>query len=181
MSDTIQIVQCYSCGEQHGAVQLQPYVKPSPPWTHWFCCPTNGDPVPLTLIYQENQPEQAVELNRRVVSDFAKAYGNGRWLAAIFFVDGDKVYSGINASEWPHKEYETALALLQQHAEKHGGLPKPEPLPRAARSVKMAMPAAAMGLTPPGAPQAIKPEPVYTERPIDNEGSAEPAEADATA
>jgi hypothetical protein len=124
---SLQIVECYSCRQQHGAVELKAFAKPPEPWTHFYVCPTNGDPVPVALKMRNGN---AIEYLRKVVADLDTAQVRGRWLSAIFYIQED---GGVmllhNQFDWPHKAFETAIDLFKQQAAKSGGLPEAGPLP----------------------------------------------------
>lgn len=130
---TLQVLTCYSCGEKHDGVALHAFNKPAEPWSHWYSCPTNGDPVPLSVGFKDELP---VEYPRRVIGDLDRAMQHGKFLAVIFYVDAKGVvYCQWNAQDFPHAAFEACQKLFAEQCAKNGGLPAPlEPLPRANNS-----------------------------------------------
>lgn len=128
----LRIIDCYSCHGGHDHQPITPYRTENPPWTHWFLCPTNNEPVPMTISLKNDSP---VETSRKILADLDEAFGNGAMLCAIFFPVRGKLELRWHTNKFPHSQFEPAVNLLREHHEKHGGLPAPTPLPRAEKKV----------------------------------------------
>lgn len=88
---TIDVNICAACGERHEELKLHPYVNAYPPFTHWYSCPTNTDPVPITVMMHNKHP---VELNTRVMRDMLQAqlHGQAAFIVASV-VSGRLIYN----------------------------------------------------------------------------------------
>ena len=124
------IHDCYSCHERHDHVAVTPYRTDNSPWTHWYACPTNGDPVPMTIQVKGENP---VEVCRRIMRDVDEALAAGSLMSAIFYVGRDgKLKMRWMTDKFPFGYFDETSRLLAEHNAKNGGITKPvEPLPRA--------------------------------------------------
>lgn len=125
----LDLEQCYCCGDKHWSVQLTPYRHDNTPYTHWYNCPKNGDPVPMTIEMRKDGP---VEINRKIVRDLDEALAHGNFMCAIFFVGKDgKIQLRWHTHLFPHSQFDETAAVLARHNTANGGIAKPtEPLPR---------------------------------------------------
>lgn len=78
---SVNVVECPACGQKHEALDIQSFKTASPPWTHWYTCPVNGDPVPITLDTKGSVP---IEVNNTIIQSLVKAQETGAYLTAVF-------------------------------------------------------------------------------------------------
>lgn len=77
---TIDIDTCPACRQRHEEVKLHPYVNAQPPFTHWYSCPENTDPVPLTIAMHNGLPNV---LNSGILRNLIQAHLHGNYLVMI--------------------------------------------------------------------------------------------------
>ena len=134
---TIDIHVCESCGQQHEGVQLHPYRKQQPPFTHWYGCPETTDPVALTVMVHNGTN---VQLHSRIMRDILQAQLHGRMMVLVASIPADggrqimhrhcmnyDIHRTKEATDWLHGE-------LQKD---QGVLPKPAAPLRPAQNVQL--------------------------------------------
>jgi hypothetical protein len=137
---TIDIHLCDACGGEHEAVKLHPYAMPKPPFTHWYSCPANTDPVPLAVMNHASGP---VQLHTKVIRDLVMAQLHGPMLVYIASVVNGRVIKTRHCFSFPKELYADVYGWLQEDLDKDSGvLPAPTaPLRRAnLRDVLVATP-----------------------------------------
>jgi len=78
---TIDLLECFSCGSKHEKIPLHEYNLPNPPWTHYFTCPTSGDPVSIATAEVAGKP---TIIHQDVANFLAVAKRAGHYLVAVF-------------------------------------------------------------------------------------------------
>jgi hypothetical protein len=136
----MQITQCYSCGGIHEHVPVTPYRTDNAPWTHWYMCAENNEPVPLAIQIKQGNP---VEVVRRFIRDLDMAMAHDNVLACIFYVARDgKLRLMCHTDKFAHAMLDEAPKLLTSELPKLGGVAKPtEPLKKATNARRFPLPA----------------------------------------
>jgi hypothetical protein len=121
---TIDIECCCACAERHEGINLHPYVNAQPPFTHWYSCPKNNDPVPLTVVNHQTGP---VQLSHRVIRDLVMATMHGSALVFIASeVSRGRLMYNRHSLSFDKSNYGKCLEWLQQDLDKDAGvLPAP--------------------------------------------------------
>jgi len=78
---TIDLLECFSCGSKHEKIPLHEYNLPNPPWTHYFTCPTSGDPVSIATAEVAGKP---TIIHQDVANFLSVAKRAGHYLVAVF-------------------------------------------------------------------------------------------------
>lgn len=131
MSRTIEtdVRQCYSCGLSHQDVLMREYVRPKPPWTHWYQCPETGEPVDASVVVREGQ---AVEPDRELCERLSAARDGGGYCLALFTTRANEVTCWFVTREFPRGMLPECQRLLAKHVrDEVGGPPDEGELPHA--------------------------------------------------
>lgn len=83
----VRIQECAACGASHADVALTEYNKKIGPFTHWYACPTLGDPCQLALLSLNG--EDGIELSGPICAALTEAQFAGRYMVAIWFLDAE--------------------------------------------------------------------------------------------
>jgi hypothetical protein len=113
----VRIPKCSACGQEHASVEVFTLTTPQLPFTHWYSCPTNGDPVPLALMTAQDQTTQAI--HSQILQAVTRCLIAKRWLIAFFRVEGGKVWCDPPQYDgWPDGDFGAAVKLLAETVEK---------------------------------------------------------------
>lgn len=124
---TIQIRMCYSCNGQHDDLDVRPYHRPNPPFTHWYTCPVTDDPVPLSLVVCNNVQH---ELHHKLMQEVFERQGKP-FMFAMFYPTLDGVTVNVHPSDFPNGAWLQALAAFEKNMRSRVP-PPPAPLPAVA-------------------------------------------------
>jgi len=109
---------CYACDAMHNALPLHAYKRSVPPWSHWYTCPTLGEPVSLTIV---TDGKGNVEIANSVLRSLADATRCGRYMVAIWYLDGGKIMMTRTTCEYPQGEFAASVRLLDSDLAKEAG------------------------------------------------------------
>lgn len=78
------ITNCVLCNRTHDDIKLRRYneqgtAKPHPFYTHYYCCPINGDPVGMTI-----KTDPTIAIDTEVLSQLIEMQKCGRWMIAMW-------------------------------------------------------------------------------------------------
>ena len=122
----VDFEECGSCGKSHSISAINKYSTPQPPYTHWYICPTTGDPCGASIVSQ-NGKEQTI--NASVLSRLATAHACENFLVAICWVDNGKLKYTRQALSFPHRFFHDCAEHVRQDLESEVGPPQPaEPM-----------------------------------------------------
>jgi hypothetical protein len=79
---------CAACQGSHRDIDIHEFQTPQRPWTHWYTCPTLGDPCPVALAQMRNG--EGMNLDGDVCQSLAAAQQSGQWLVAVFWIDEER-------------------------------------------------------------------------------------------
>lgn len=104
----MSINDCPACGGKHTDLIIKESNRPSAAGTHWYLCPTLGDPCFVTLAAV--QTGEAIELDGPVCQALARAQMSGQWLVMVAHMqqDGSFRYNRM-AFKFPHAKFEELI------------------------------------------------------------------------
>jgi hypothetical protein len=128
----INVQNCGSCDQQHRVMATE-YMAGST-HTHWYLCPTTGDPVPLRM---EIEGERLHIVNTEFLGHMMTAEKAGSFMAALFWRDTEDGRVVIRSVVLPHNfpMPHESIRALREHLERDFGpedtqrLPSAGPLP----------------------------------------------------
>ena len=107
----VRIPTCPACGEEHTDVPVKSLTTAQPPFTHWFSCPVNGDPVPMSLLMVDDKT--AVAVHNRILQAVVQCLVARRYLIAFFRVEQGRIYCDPPIfDEFPTGDFGRAIGLL---------------------------------------------------------------------
>jgi len=112
----LSIRECAACGGQHADLEIHEYKHRTPVGTHWFICPTTGDPVGLTLVMMDGQ--NGLEVHERIVLSLIEAQKSDSYLSAIFRIDEGLVKLTRTTHNFPTGDFSKCLGLLKDDLER---------------------------------------------------------------
>lgn len=86
-SETISILECFSCGAKHDDLPINELNCGQPPYTHWYTCPTSGDPAHFTIGHIDGK---RMPMNHDVMHFLNVAHGYGKYIVAIGYETSPK-------------------------------------------------------------------------------------------
>ena len=126
----LSIAECPACDGKHAGLEIHQFNRPSGPFTHWFTCPSQGDPVPLSLMMLKDG--EGFELNTKVCQAVAAAQMSGRYLIAVFYINHDNnlllertTHKFPPADFFESKESKGVMGLLRESLEMEVGPQQP--------------------------------------------------------
>lgn len=132
----LTVHKCAACDGKHEAIQMREFTRPPHPFTHFYLCPTLGDPVPVALAMMH--AGTAMELRGPVCQGLAAAQVCGRFMAVIFWHDDEnKLRMYFHEEKFPMGDYfETAdqkgvMGMLKQQLEANAGTLQQQAMRRA--------------------------------------------------
>lgn len=133
----LDVHKCAACDGRHDAIQVQSFNRPVQPYTHWYQCPTLGDPVPISIAMLT--AGDAIELDGPVCQALAEAQIAGRWLVAVFHIDVDgRLILRRSSQKFPtgdllqSAEHKGCIGLLKENFEQEVGTQQPQEMRTAA-------------------------------------------------
>jgi hypothetical protein len=126
----IRIRDCGACGKSHEGVEIKEFSKEHPPWTHWYACPDNSDPVLVTLLVTNSG--QVHQVKDSVVQHLARAEMAGQYMVAIFYMEGGKQHLQRITWDFPTGEFNRSVDMLNTNLQDEIGPPPQEALTVAA-------------------------------------------------
>ena len=118
----LNVTQCAACDGPHESLDVQSFKRLTPPWTHWFMCPSTNDPVPLCLVMKD--AEQGIEVSSTIVSKLIQAQVTGSYLVAIVRRNDDKLQLDRVTHNFPTNDFAGAVKLLDDDLTKEVGPPE---------------------------------------------------------
>lgn len=120
----IKILECHACGGLHNDVEIHEYNHPCGSFTHWYSCPTSGDPVSLTI--SSGTGLESVSIPPDLMRKVREASRVNRYLACIFWVDeslpkDDQLQHTQESNNFPTKDYLPCVRWLEQQLLQAGG------------------------------------------------------------
>ena len=141
----VSIHKCAACDNRHDVVELHEYGRIQPPFTHWYECPTLGDPVPVTIGMMGDGT--GMELSGPTMQSLARAAKSGRWMAVVFYVEdtdqGRMVKMETHTQRFPRSDFfedgdhKGCLGLLREWCERDAGVQAPQAMQPAKRPVPL--------------------------------------------
>ena len=136
----LTVHKCAACDGKHEGIVMNEYTRPPAPFTHWYNCPTIGDPVPVALAMMHNGA--GLELNGPVCQALAAAQVAGMFLAMVCYHDDGKLRMHVTRNKFPTGDYfetgdakgvlgtlkemlEQEVGTLDQQAMRRAQTPKP--------------------------------------------------------
>lgn len=110
---TVRVPRCAACGQQHDDVIVRPLATPQAPFTHWFSCPVNGDPVPLSILMVDDQT--AVAVHNQILAAAVRCLLARRYMIAFFRVEQGKLTVEEVFDEFPNGDFGRAVGLMYKH------------------------------------------------------------------
>ena len=135
----LTVQKCAACDGKHEAIQMREYARRPVPFTHYYLCPTLGDPVPVALAMMTNGG--AMELSGTICQALAAAQVSGRFMVATFWLDDDRrLRMHLHEQKFPTGDYfedvengrKGVLGLLREQFEKTTGTLQQQAMRRAA-------------------------------------------------
>jgi hypothetical protein len=132
----LNVHQCAACDGQHENIEVHDYNRPQPPFTHWYMCPTLGDPVPIALAMLKEG--QALELNGPICQALAEAQIAGRFMVAVFMIKDGQLLLRRTTHKFPTAEYFESkespgcLGTFKKNLEQETGAQQPAVMKEAA-------------------------------------------------
>lgn len=124
-TEGLTVHKCAACDGKHEGIVMSEYTRPPAPFTHWYDCPTLGDPVPVALAMMTNGG--GMELNGPVCHALAAAQVAGRFMVMVCYHEDGKLRMRVTTNKFPTGDYfETAdakgvLGTLKEMLEREVG------------------------------------------------------------
>lgn len=100
----LSVQHCEACDGRHEGLQVFSYVRPRTVHTHWYKCPTVGDPVPISLIGLSDG--RGILIDSDVCRALVNAQLAGRWCVAFFIVTADgQLTAQHKTHRFPHGDF----------------------------------------------------------------------------
>lgn len=122
----LNVTNCPSCDAPHQDLEISSFNKHTPPWTHWFTCPSTGDPVPLTLVMVD--PKSGIEVNNVIIRNLVHAQQRGAYMVSIFRIEDGQVKLDRTTFNFPTGDFVNCISLLKADLEREIGPPQAVPL-----------------------------------------------------
>ena len=112
----VDIVHCIACDAPHDDLEVHEFKSPSPPWTHWYTCPTVNDPCPLTLTLKLKAAtdETGIAVNNEIIQRLVAAQQCAGYMVAIFVpLDNGQVECWRQTNEYPIDRFKQTWETLR--------------------------------------------------------------------
>lgn len=133
--NVLQVHHCGSCDGIHENVPVHPYAKTTPPYTHWFICPTTRDPVPLTLVMMDGK--RGIEINNAIIHALVQAQKTNAYMVVIYRVEDGLVKLSRTTQNFPTGDFDNSVKALKQDLDKEMGVPAEMPMREAPKPTPM--------------------------------------------
>lgn len=121
---SVNIRQCPCCDGSHDGLDVREFAKSQGPFTHWFLCPTLGEPVSISLLMLSSG--EGLELNGAVCQSIAKAQLSGRYLIAVFVISAEgKLELHRTSQKFPTGDFEECVNMLRKNLSSETGPAQP--------------------------------------------------------
>lgn len=120
--NVLDVRHCPVCDGMHNGLPVTAFAKQTPPWTHWFTCPTTGDPVPLTLVMMS--PDRGIEINNVLIRALVHAQSTNAYMVAIFRVEDGQIKLDRTTHNFPTGDFVNCVTLLRQDLDREMGPPQ---------------------------------------------------------
>lgn len=124
----VTVTECSSCGSRHDQMEIRRYTNPQPPFTHWFTCPTTGDPCQVSITSYQGQP---VSVAGEVLEMLAQAAVSGRYIVAVGRVEDGLIHSRRKSVNFPTGDNRIFIADLKKMLDAELDLPEEREMERA--------------------------------------------------
>jgi len=125
----LDVRHCPACDGMHHRLPVNPFRRETPPWTHWYACPTTGDPVPLTLVMMS--PDRGIEINNVLIRSLVTAQATNAYMVAVFRVQDGQIKLDRTTQNFPTGDFQNCVTLLRQDLDREIGPPQ-QTIPMAA-------------------------------------------------
>lgn len=109
-------------GETH-EVQLRPYVKQQAPFTHWYMCPVNNEPVPVIIKQRQNV---AVEVDAEIAARLSMCQQLGNFMVIIAYVENGDLRYTRKSFQFPHAFFDNVKQDVANDLDSEFGPPQPD-------------------------------------------------------
>lgn len=130
---TVSVHECQACDSHHDGVEIRQLQRQLGMFTHFYTCPTLGDPVYCCLAMLKGG--SAIELNGPICNALAEAQLCGRFVVAVGYYDAQ---GGLRVFKSSHKfpvvdyfetpEHKNFMGNLREIFEREVGQPVPQPM-----------------------------------------------------
>lgn len=132
---SIRIHKCPSCDGKHDQVDCHEYAVRRAAWTHWYTCPSTGDPVSVLV---EVEGGKLYEIDPAIIETLMQARKAGKFVVAVFRQEqaGENLWNTHcvqHPYDFPTDHFATCVNLLREAFDKVAGPPPKadEPMRRA--------------------------------------------------
>ena len=130
VGNIMSINDCPACGGKHTDLTIKESNHPGAAGTHWYLCPTLGDPCFVTLAAMDNG--EVIELEGRVCQMLARSQMSGQWLIAGAFQKPDGRFEFWRHSfKFPHGHFPELIKMFRENLEAEIGPLQPEKMAEA--------------------------------------------------
>lgn len=128
--NVMSIRDCPACGGIHSGLKITECNKPSVAGTHWYLCPTLGDPCFVTLAAAK--AGEGLELDGKVCQMLARSQMAGQWIVAGAWMlpDGRFAY-WRHSFKFPHFHFPELIKKFRENLEAEIGPLQPEKMAEA--------------------------------------------------
>ena len=120
--NVLDVRHCPVCDAIHNGVPVHAFTKQTPPWTHWYACPTTGDPVPLTLVMMST--DRGIEINNVLIRALVRAQSTNAYMVAVYRVEDGQIKLDRTTHNFPTGDFVNCVTLLRQDLDRETGPPQ---------------------------------------------------------
>lgn len=125
----VTVSQCPSCKSHHGTTPVTRYLEERHPWTHYFSCPTTGEPVNVSVVFDEHG--KIINLNSDLMQWIVEASRDGVYLASIWHLKNGLPVMRRQTKQFPTAHFQECWRQLQDNLSTEIGPPPQQPMQRA--------------------------------------------------
>jgi len=133
---SIRIAKCPSCDGKHDKVECREFSVRRAAWTHWYTCPSTGDPVSVLV---EVEGGRLYEIDPTIIESLMQARKAGKFVVAVFRQEqaGENLWTTHcvqHPHDFPTDHFAACVNLLREAFDKVAGPPPKaeEPMKRGA-------------------------------------------------
>lgn len=123
--NVLSIMHCYSCKGPHEKIPVYPYMTPHPPYTHYYICPSTGDPTGLAIVPSK---DGLVEVNGEILALLSEAQQSDSFMIVVYWHAEGRVQFRRQSHKFPTTELQTCKGMILEDFEKQVGPPAHTPL-----------------------------------------------------